>query len=106
MLASTEEQFGIAVLEAIAMGVPPIVSENCGVRDSFVRDGVNGFVVRAEDAGAIAERMAALAGDESLWRRMAEANAPFAAKADASLFAQSVEALLGNLTTAAAHSNR
>jgi glycosyltransferase involved in cell wall biosynthesis len=94
ILPSTEEQFGIAALEAIMMGVPVIVSENCGVRDSFVRDGVDGFVVKAHDAQAIANYMGLIAADEGLWRKLARGCAPFAQAGDASHFAQSVEKLI------------
>jgi len=95
LMPSTEEQFGIAALEAIAMGVPVIVSENCGVRDSFVREGVNGFVVEANDAACIGSLLTLIGSDEARWRAMAAANADFAEQGDAGRFAESVEALVG-----------
>ena len=95
LMPSTEEQFGIAALEAIAMGVPVIVSENCGVRDCFVRDGVNGFVVEASDAARIASLLALMGSDEARWRAMAASCADFANDGDAARFAESVEALVG-----------
>jgi glycosyltransferase involved in cell wall biosynthesis len=43
-----------------------------GVPD-VVRDGVDGFLVEPGDVDAMAERLAALAGDEELRARMGEA---------------------------------
>jgi len=37
------ESFGISVLEAMAVGCPPLVSLNCGVAD-FLKDGYNCFL--------------------------------------------------------------
>ena len=95
LMPSTEEQFGIAALEAISMGVPPIVSENCGVRDCFVREGVNGFVVDASDAACIGSLLTLIGSDEARWRAMAAACADFAEQGDVAHFAESVEALVG-----------
>lgn len=47
------EPFGMVVPEAMLMGVPPVVSKVSGASE-IVRDGVNGFVVDADDAYAAA----------------------------------------------------
>ncbi len=70
ILPSLEEQFGIAVLEAQAMGLPVIVSENVGARDLHVRSGVNGFVVESWNPVGIAYFMERIAGDAQLWREL------------------------------------
>ncbi len=95
--SSSEEQFGFSIIEALAMGVPVIVSENCGARDEFVRSGVNGFVVQPDNVEGIAFFLGKLASDQLLWERLSAGTAAFAAEADAQSFAQSV----GRLTASA-----
>lgn len=55
------EPFGMVVVEAMLMGVPPVVSSNAGASE-IVRDGVDGRVVDGEDpdrwAGAIRDVLA------------------------------------------------
>jgi 1,2-diacylglycerol 3-alpha-glucosyltransferase len=41
--ASTIEQWGLVVNEAMASGLPMLVSNRCGCAQDLVRDGVNGF---------------------------------------------------------------
>ncbi|MEM7766159.1 MAG: glycosyltransferase [Pseudomonadota bacterium] len=49
---STVEQWGLVVNEAMAAGLPVIVSDRCGVCRTVLEDGVNGFVT-APDVDAI-----------------------------------------------------
>ena len=72
ILPSVEEQFGNVIIEAQAMGLPVIVSDNVGARDNLVRSGVNGFVVEPSNAAGFAFFMKLLSTDEKLWRRMSE----------------------------------
>jgi glycosyltransferase involved in cell wall biosynthesis len=53
---SLSDGFSYAVAEAMACGVPVIVTENTGAAD-LVQEGVNGYVVPVGDARAIAERL-------------------------------------------------
>lgn len=94
LLPSTEEQFGQAVLEAQAMGLPVLVSDNAGARDEHVRSGVNGFVVEPANVEGIARYMAMLSEDEGLWRRMAEAARDDARLGDVAQFVASVRRLI------------
>jgi len=55
-----EEPFGLAVIEAMAAGIPVLVPDRGGA-GSLVRDGVDGFRFRADDAGALAARLMSLA---------------------------------------------
>ncbi|ACK51720.1 glycosyl transferase group 1 [Methylocella silvestris BL2] len=96
ILPSTQEQFGNVVIEAQAMGLPVIVSENCGARDLLVRSGVNGFVIEPDNPEGLAYFMGLIDSDEALWRRMAIATAPFSTLGDASRFAQAIVDLTGD----------
>jgi glycosyltransferase involved in cell wall biosynthesis len=52
--ASTTEQWGLVVNEAMACGLPVIVSKRCGCAQDLVADGVNGFAFDPHDVGALA----------------------------------------------------
>jgi glycosyltransferase involved in cell wall biosynthesis len=61
--ASTTEQWGLVVNEAMASGVPVLVSARCGCAPDLVRDGVNGFTFDPYDVEALAglmQRVAAM----------------------------------------------
>jgi glycosyltransferase involved in cell wall biosynthesis len=66
-LPSLWEGSAYAVLEAMAMGLPPVVTPNTG---SVVRDGEEGFIVPIRDSDAIAAALARLADDETARRTM------------------------------------
>ncbi|MDG2535776.1 glycosyltransferase family 4 protein [Sphingomonas sp. HITSZ_GF] len=86
LLPSIEEQFGIVVLEAQALGLPVIVSDNVGARDVQVRTGVNGFVVEPDNPEGMAYFMRSLSDDETLWRAMATEAGKFSQKGDIPVF--------------------
>lgn len=56
---SSEDGFGMVVTEAMACGLPVIISENVGAKD-IVRQGVDGFILPIRDADQIAEKLAYL----------------------------------------------
>jgi glycosyltransferase involved in cell wall biosynthesis len=62
---SLTEAFGVAVIEAQAMGLPVVCSDAGGLPEN-VADGVTGFVVPRRDSGALADRLARLASDPTL----------------------------------------
>jgi glycosyltransferase involved in cell wall biosynthesis len=72
LLVSVEEQFGLVVIEAQAMGVPVIYSPCCGARDDLLRSGVNGFMVEPDNPAGIALMMKLVTSDEKLWRKLAQ----------------------------------
>ena len=69
VLASVADGFGMVVLQAMACGLPVIVTENVGAKDLIV-DGVNGFIVPVGAPQIIAERLRQLHGDPELCRTM------------------------------------
>lgn len=67
-LPSLGECFGIATVEAMAAGLPVIVTSVGGTAD-IVESGRNGFLVGADDGNALASALDAVLGDEQ--RRLA-----------------------------------
>jgi len=53
---SYEDGFGFAPMEAIACGVPVIVTEDTGMKE-YVREGVNGYIVPTGSYKAILDRL-------------------------------------------------
>jgi glycosyltransferase involved in cell wall biosynthesis len=90
ILPSVEEQHGLVINEAIAMGVPVLVSDNCGARDLLVRSGINGYVFEPDNAIGLAYLMDRLDGDAEEWARLASGNRQFADLADTKLFVAAV----------------
>jgi glycosyltransferase involved in cell wall biosynthesis len=55
--ASTTEQWGLVVNEAMAAGLPVIVSHTCGCAPDLVTDGETGFAVDPRDEAALAKAL-------------------------------------------------
>ena len=95
VLVSREEQWGLVVNEALALGVPVIVSKQVGSRDALVRDGVNGAVVDSESVTEIAAALTGIASDEARWREWVAQCHARAWLGDTERLADAVEAMLG-----------
>jgi glycosyltransferase involved in cell wall biosynthesis len=72
VLASLEETLPLAVLEAMAAGLP-VVSTSVGGIPECVLPGQTGFLVPPGDSSALAEAVAAVLRDPALRQRMGEA---------------------------------
>ena len=94
VLPSAEEQWGLVVNEALAFGLPVIVSPAVGSGDLLVRNLVNGFVIELNAPGGLAAAMTALAGDEGRWCAMVEASHSRAWLGDTERLADAAEALI------------
>ena len=69
--ATFREPWGLVVNEAMHQGTPVIASDAVGAAaGGLLRDGRNGFVVPAGDAGALAARLSALAASAELRERL------------------------------------
>ena len=55
--ASTTEQWGLVVNEAMASGLPVLVSNRCGCAADLVQEGVNGFIFDPYDSEQLAKLM-------------------------------------------------
>jgi glycosyltransferase involved in cell wall biosynthesis len=93
VLPSRNESFGMVVPEALAAGVPAVVSDRVGAADLIV-EGENGWVVPAGDAGALAARMLRCAQGREELLRMRPACLVSAAAADWPLYRRRLPALL------------
>jgi glycosyltransferase involved in cell wall biosynthesis len=62
--ASTREPWGVVVNEAMAAGLPVIVSNRCGSAAELVREGRNGFAFEPEDMTRLAELLEKIAHQE------------------------------------------
>jgi glycosyltransferase involved in cell wall biosynthesis len=72
VLPSINEGTPVSVIEALAARRPAVATRVGGVPD-VVRDGIDGFLVDADDGDALATRLAELAADPELRARMGEA---------------------------------
>lgn len=63
------EGFGLVLLEAMAAGMPVIVTPNCGGPD-IVTEGVDGFIVPVGNSDLIVERLLAIQSDPDILREM------------------------------------
>jgi len=71
VLPSLDEPRGLVINEAMATGLPLIVSDRCGAVGDIVRDGDNAFVISAGDVSGLADRLDRLVADPELRARMA-----------------------------------
>jgi glycosyltransferase involved in cell wall biosynthesis len=72
ILPSANEGTPVSAIEALA-GSRPVVATRVGGVPDVVRDGIDGFLVEPGDVDAMADRLARLAADPELRRRMGEA---------------------------------
>lgn len=63
ILASKTEQWGLVVNEAMASGLPVLVSDRCGCSQTLVEPGANGFTFDFDDIFSLAGLMQHMAGE-------------------------------------------
>lgn len=73
LFPSRKEGFGIAPVEAMACGVPPIIARIPGVTDQANIEGVTGLYCKVGDLDSLKEKMIALGTDQELRKKMGSA---------------------------------
>lgn len=91
-LTSRHEGKPVSLMEAFALGIPAVCTRAGGIPEAIV-DGHNGLLTDIDDADGIARAWVALANDDELRLRMAQAARTSAARFDASNATRSIEAL-------------
>jgi glycosyltransferase involved in cell wall biosynthesis len=71
VLPSLDDPRATVVNEAMASGLPIVITDRCGPIGDIVRHGDNGFVFAPGDVPALTQHLDALAGDPELRARMA-----------------------------------
>ena len=88
--ATGQESFGIALVEAMAAGVPVVATDIEGYRE-VVTDGVDGLLVAPGDPAALAAAIARVLDDEGLARRLGAAGRDTAASFDWGIVTDRIE---------------
>lgn len=72
--ASTTEQWGLVVNEAMASGLPVLVSKRCGCAENLVQDDVNGFTFDPYDPRELAQLMLRISASDFPLSKFGEAS--------------------------------
>jgi glycosyltransferase involved in cell wall biosynthesis len=94
---SLSDGFGYVVAEAMASGIPVIVTENTGAAD-LVSDGHNGFIVPLRDVESLRDRLSFLANNPAKLRQMGSAARETARRLTPAAFMRDYVAALQRLT--------
>jgi glycosyltransferase involved in cell wall biosynthesis len=73
VLPSKREGLPVALLEAMACGLPCVASRLAGSTDAIIDDGANGVLIEPGDVGALTNALTRLLTDEGLRRRLGDA---------------------------------
>lgn len=91
-LSSRHEGKPVSLMEAFALGLPPVCTRAGGIPEAIV-DGQNGLLVDIDDPKALAHAWLRLVGDRELRERIAHAASGSAADFDAAKATRSIESL-------------
>ncbi|WP_333689110.1 glycosyltransferase family 4 protein [Methylococcus capsulatus] len=88
--ASTTEQWGLVVNEAMATGLPVIVSKRCGCAPDLVEEGRNGYTFDPYDVDALSRLMLKVASDDCDRAAMGRASQEIIARWSPETFAENL----------------
>lgn len=88
--ASIQEQWGLVVNEAMAAGLPVLVSNRCGCFEDLITEGVNGFGFNPENSQQLTNLMLKMSSQEVNLKAMGEASIEHIQKFSPDYFAQSL----------------
>jgi L-malate glycosyltransferase len=94
LIPSFEEQWGLVINEALAMGLPIICGDSVGARDALVKSAINGFAIEPDNPEGMARFMLNLSESEIEWKRMSQASIDMCMMADVARFALGVQELI------------
>jgi 1,2-diacylglycerol 3-alpha-glucosyltransferase len=95
VLPSTSDQWGLVVNEAMAAGLPVLVSTRCGCAPDLVREGGNGFTFDPENVPQLAELLTRLANtDDARRAAMGQQSREMIKEFSPEAFAQGLEAAI------------
>jgi glycosyltransferase involved in cell wall biosynthesis len=86
--ASIQEQWGLVVNEAMAAGLPVLVSNRCGCFQDLVKEGVNGFGFNPENPQQLSDLMLNMSSPEVNLKAMGQASLEHIQKFSPDYFAQ------------------
>lgn len=92
--ASTTEQWGLVVNEAMAAGLPVIVSNRCGCFEDLVLEGVNGFGFNPENQEELTNLMIKMSSGEVDLESMGKASLQHIEKYSPDYFAQGLKSAI------------
>lgn len=91
---SIQETYGFVVIEALAQGLPVLVSPIPGAVDGLIDNAVNGWLVDPHRPEVLAAAMALMDRDEAIWRSASAAALASAERGDVRHFVAGVSKLL------------
>jgi 1,2-diacylglycerol 3-alpha-glucosyltransferase len=106
VLASHGETWGLVVNEAMASGLPVLVSDRCGCAGELVRPGRNGFQFDPQNLSGMAEAMAEVAADNDRRATMGAASRAIIAEWGPDRFARNLWQAVNLAHTQPRHADR
>lgn len=88
--ASASEQWGLVINEAMACGLPVIVSSACGCVPELINNGRNGFIFNPHDMKSLSNCLARMASAECDRRTMGEASREIIAEFNPNSYASNI----------------
>jgi len=87
---SLSDTWGLAVNEAMAYGLPVLVSDRCGCHEDLVQEGVNGFTFDPTNPGTLAMALDRLLACKDRWGAMGQASRAIITQWGLDLFAKNL----------------